>query len=93
MSNDRVDVVKVPIPRGLLAGNLVGRGGVNTRWLHIQSGGAHITITNSEVIVRAKDAQVRRRAVQLVQGQMRAMKNVGEIFNLHNMHDLDSMGQ
>jgi hypothetical protein len=78
MSSSRADVVKLPLPSGVKAGLLVGRGGNNSRWLHWNSGGAHFTINDTAISIRAKDYEVRARALQLVRRQLDAMVKFGE---------------
>ncbi|GLI70526.1 hypothetical protein VaNZ11_015441 [Volvox africanus] len=77
MIQNRTNVTKIPIPLGIWVGHLVGRRGVNMRWLHIQSGGAHITANDAEVIIRSRDSHVRARAVKMVRRQLNAMLRFG----------------
>ncbi|GIL89488.1 hypothetical protein Vretifemale_17249 [Volvox reticuliferus] len=72
-SSNRTDIVKLPLPFGMKAGFVVGRGGHNCRWLHYSSGGAHITVNDTAISIRAKDNHVRARAIQLVRRQLDAM--------------------
>ncbi|GIL42192.1 hypothetical protein Vafri_253, partial [Volvox africanus] len=81
MTQNRIDVTKIPIPLGIWVGHLVGRRGVNMRWLHIQSGGAHITANDAEVIIRSRDSHVRARAAKMVRRQLNAMLRFDEVAN------------
>ncbi|EFJ46177.1 hypothetical protein VOLCADRAFT_105604 [Volvox carteri f. nagariensis] len=72
----RPDVVKLPLPPGVKAGAVVGRGGHNVRWLHFHSGGAHITVNDTAITIRAKEDHVRERAVLLVQLQLGAARKL-----------------
>ncbi|GIL42187.1 hypothetical protein Vafri_253 [Volvox africanus] len=73
----RPEVVKLPLPPGLKASTVVGRGGHNVRWIHYHSGGAHITVNDTGITIRAKETHVRERAFVLVQRQLDAAKRLG----------------
>ncbi|GLI70523.1 hypothetical protein VaNZ11_015418, partial [Volvox africanus] len=72
----RPEVVKLPLPPGLKASTVVGRGGHNVRWIHFHSGGAHITVNDTGITIRAKEIHVRERAFVLVQRQLDAAKRL-----------------
>ncbi|GIL96043.1 hypothetical protein Vretimale_1937, partial [Volvox reticuliferus] len=72
----RPEVVKLPLPPGLKASTVVGRGGHNVRWIHFHSGGAHITVNDTGITIRAKETHVRERAIVLVQRQLDAAKRL-----------------
>lgn len=73
----RPEVIKLPLPPGLKASTVVGRGGHNVRWIHFHSGGAHITVNDTGITIRAKETHVRERARILVQRQLDAAKRLG----------------
>ncbi|GLI70524.1 hypothetical protein VaNZ11_015439, partial [Volvox africanus] len=87
-SSNRTDVIKLPLPAGIKAGFVVGRGGHNCRWLHYNSRGAHITVNDTAISIRAKDNHVRARAIQLVRRQLEAMLRLA-IYGCSNPVRLD----
>ncbi|GIL42189.1 hypothetical protein Vafri_251 [Volvox africanus] len=87
-SSNRTDVIKLPLPAGIKAGFVVGRGGHNCRWLHYNSRGAHITVNDTAISIRARDNHVRALAIQLVRRQLEAMLRLS-IYDCSNPVRLD----